>query len=307
MKPKFVVVLAAYNGMEYIDEQINSILNQKNVDLDLFISVDKSSDGTEEYLIELSNQHEQIKLLEFGCRFGGAGPNFYRLIREIDLSNYDFVSFADQDDVWGDNKLFTAYCALRDTQSSGYSSNFEAFWSSGRSLVINKAQRQRNSDYYFESAGPGCTYVLDSELAKNFKLMLNESHKILHLIDYHDWLVYAYARVNNFKWIIDEKSTMRYRQHHKNQIGVNSGVKSFLYRVRKVLDGYAFEQSNLIARVVGAGSSDIVLKGLCRGRRGYLWLAMHANECRRSRLDRIYFFISCLILFVINHKIKSVV
>ena len=38
--PKVAVLLAAYNGMKWIKEQINSILYQKNVNIDIYICVD---------------------------------------------------------------------------------------------------------------------------------------------------------------------------------------------------------------------------------------------------------------------------
>ncbi len=43
---KIAVLLAAYNGMEWIEEQIASILSQKGVSIKIFISVDLSSDRT---------------------------------------------------------------------------------------------------------------------------------------------------------------------------------------------------------------------------------------------------------------------
>lgn len=40
------VLLATYNGIQYIEEQLNSILNQSNVNVVVFISDDLSTDGT---------------------------------------------------------------------------------------------------------------------------------------------------------------------------------------------------------------------------------------------------------------------
>ncbi len=104
-KPCFAVCLAAYNGIAYIEEQIESILLQKNIDLKIFISVDKSTDGTEVRLAEWVKHEPRLTLLPFGQRFGGAGPNFFRLLREVDLENFDYLSFADQDDIWKVNKV----------------------------------------------------------------------------------------------------------------------------------------------------------------------------------------------------------
>jgi rhamnosyltransferase len=294
-KVHFAVCLAAYNGMAYIAEQIESILLQKNVDLQIFISVDQSSDGTEDRLANWELAEPRLTLLPFGQRFGGAGPNFYRLLRDVDLTRFDYLSFADQDDIWHPEKLWRAHSLMTAKNAVGYSSNFTAFWASGAARVVNKAWPQRAWDFLFESAGPGCTYVLHSSLALSLQQLVRNADKRLLRVDYHDWLTYAFARSHNYPWIIDSWSSMQYRQHAHNQIGVNSGFHSFWLRVRKVLSGYGFEQSLLIANLVQASTLPVVQRGLCGGRLGYLWLALRATQCRRKRMDQMWFFISCVL------------
>ena len=46
-QPKVAVLLAAYNGMQWIEEQLASILCQSGVDVSIHISIDTSNDGTE--------------------------------------------------------------------------------------------------------------------------------------------------------------------------------------------------------------------------------------------------------------------
>jgi len=300
------VCLAAYNGMAYIVEQVESILLQKNVDIQIFISVDQSTDGTEDRLAEWSLSEPRLTLLPFSLRFGGAGPNFYRLLREVDLTGFDYLSFADQDDLWHLEKLWRAHCLMTAQNAKGYSSNFTAFWSSGQSRVVNKAWPQRSWDFLFESAGPGCTYVLHSSLAKPLQQLVRNADKSLLRIDYHDWLTYAFARANNYSWVIDDWSSMQYRQHANNQIGVNAGWRSFLLRVRKILNGYGFEQSLLIAELINASTLPVVRHGLRGGRLGYLWLAFRAKQCRRKRIDQIWFFISCVLLALIKPAVKGI-
>jgi len=288
--------LAAYNGIAYISEQIESILFQKNVDLQIFISVDQSTDGTEELLAAWALLDPRLTLLPFGRRFGGAGPNFYRLLREVDLTGFDYLSFADQDDLWHSKKLWRAHDLMTAKNAAGYSSNFTAFWPSGDSRLVNKAWPQRTFDFLFESAGPGCTYVLHSSLAIPLQELVRVADKNLLRVDYHDWLTYAFARSHNFPWVIDSWSSMKYRQHAHNQIGVNAGWRSFWLRVRKILTGYGFEQSLLIADFVQASSLPVVQRGLRGGRFGYFWLALQARQCRRKLIDQLWFFISCVLI-----------
>lgn len=296
--PSFAVFLAAYNGTAYISEQLESILQQSDVSLQIFISIDKSTDGTEDYLSTLALTESRITLLSFGQRFGGAGPNFYRLLRDVDINGFDYVCFADQDDQWHPEKLCRAHRLITENNAAGYSSNFTAFWPSGKSHEIHKAWPQRSCDYLFESAGPGCTYVLHARLALPLQQLVRGANRRLLSVDYHDWLTYAFARFNGFRWVIDDWSSMRYRQHAHNQIGVNSGWRSFWLRVKKILNGYGFEQSLLIAEMIGALSLPQVRRGLLGGRSGYLWLALQAKHCRRKPMDRVWFAISCVLLAI---------
>lgn len=296
--PRVAVCLAGYNGMAYIAEQIESILLQRNVEIRIFISVDQSSDGTEKRLAEWALIAPRLTLLPFGRHFGSAGPNFYRLLREVDLSEFDYLSFADQDDIWHPEKLWRAHSVMTAQNAVGYSSNFTAFWPSGVARIVNKAWPQRTWDFLFESAGPGCTYVLHSSLALPLQQLVRNADKSVLRVDYHDWLTYAFARSHNYPWVIDSWSSMQYRQHAHNQIGVNAGWRSFWLRARKILNGYGFEQSLLIADLVHASALPVVQRGLHGGRLGYLWLAMRATQCRRKRIDQMWFFISCVLLAV---------
>lgn len=300
VRPRFAVCLAAYNGMEFIAAQIKSILAQTECHLRIFISVDQSTDGTEAHLSEWAHSEPRLTLLPSGQRFGGAAPNFYRILREIDLSGFDYLSFSDQDDVWHPQKLWRAHCLMLEQNAKGYSSNVTAFWPDGDEILVKKNFPQCEFDYLFESAGPGCTYVLGSCLASQLQKFIRDADDRIFRIDYHDWLAYAFARAHKFKWIIDDWPSMAYRQHGKNQIGVNAGWKSFWLRQRKVLNGYGFEQSLLISDLIQVSDMPVVRRGLRGGRTGYLWLSSRANQCRRRWIDKFFFFISCVILAAIK-------
>ena len=297
--PRFIVLMAAYNGIPHISSQVNSILNQKDIDLKLFISVDLSNDQTYDYVSELALLDKRVFILPYGQRFGGAGPNFYRLIRDVDFSDADYISFSDQDDIWLLNKLHRAHQIILSSHAQGYSSNFTAFWPNGLKRYIKKSHPQCRSDFIFESAGPGCTYVLASKLAVALKRFVFQAGEDLSKVEFHDWLIYAYARFHGSRWIIDDWSGIEYRQHSNNQLGVNSGMRSFLLRVKKILNGYGISQSLLIANLIGANSMNIVQRGLLNGRVGYVWLSFQFCDCRRKKIDRMMFFISCLLLALI--------
>lgn len=55
-KVKILVLLATHNGEKYIQQQINSVLNQEGVDVDILISDDFSNDRTFSILKSYSNK-----------------------------------------------------------------------------------------------------------------------------------------------------------------------------------------------------------------------------------------------------------
>lgn len=249
-KPKIAVLLAAYNGIDWVADQVESILSQADVIPTLFISVDLSADGTDEWVANRRNDTESIIMLPYGEYFGSAAGNFFRLIRDVDLSEFDAVSFADQDDIWFSDKLFRAWKKISDDRFDAYSSNVIALWENGDKRVINKAQQQKKIDYFFESAGPGCTYVFSKESFLLFKNFVVKHYDDLSTVEFHDWLIYAYFRSREMRWFIDPQPSMYYRQHYNNKIGANAGCNALIKRWRLIRSKWFRQQVLLIAQLV---------------------------------------------------------
>ena len=296
------VLLSAYNGLAYIAAQVDSILQQQGVRVSLFVSVDLSSDDTHAWCQGLAARHPNVTVLPYGERFGGAARNFFRLIRDVDFAAFDYVAFADQDDIWLPSKLSRAVLKLGETAAQGYSSNVTAFWPNGEQKLIEKAQPQRAWDYLFEAAGPGCTYVLTQALATRIKSVVVADWAEVNQLALHDWFSYAYARANGFTWYIDAWPSMLYRQHLGNEVGANAGYKAFLYRLGKVAGGWGIEQSALTARSVGKANAPFVRGWGGFRRAGFLRLAFSAGQCRRKARDRVFFFFACLLLAVLGKR-----
>lgn len=286
--PNIAVLLAAYNGRKWIEEQINSILQQQNVNVSLFISVDLSQDGTFEWCQQLASNHTNIKVLSYGERFGGAAPNFYRLIRDVELDSYDAISWADQDDIWHLDKLAIAFKKLSSGECDVYSSNVIAFWEDGRKILIEKSQPQRKLDHFFEAAGPGCTYVFKNEAMKDLKKLILEAGNKVNKITQHDWLAYALCREKGYRWFIDPKPSMLYRQHANNQVGTNNNLLAYKKRFKMIRENWLREQVNLVASLVAPEK----LPNL----NNRLYLIRNFKELRRRSRDR---FVLCLI-FILN-------
>ena len=125
------VLLAAYNGESYVEQQISSILHQTIKPLKISINVDHSSDNTLKILHKIAQEHPEIEVLNSNKSFGSAAANFIHLISSVDLSNFDYIALADQDDLWNEDKLEKAIQKLEQGYD-GYSSNVEAFWIDGK-------------------------------------------------------------------------------------------------------------------------------------------------------------------------------
>lgn len=294
--PSVAVCLAAYNGRLWLPEQVDSIFAQTGVAVTLFVSVDQSSDGTEAWVDQASHNNPRIVVLSHGRHFGGAARNFFRLLGELDFSGFDYVSFADQDDIWFSDKLIRAHQTLINTGAAAYSSNVLAFWSKGRKTLIRKSQPQQCWDFLFEAAGPGCTYVMKTQLVSAIQDLLEKRWDDIQHVGLHDWFSYAFARARGYKWIIDDHASMLYRQHEQNQVGVNVGWKAAVHRARKVLSGWGLGQSVLIAGLVGLDQDPFVRHWSLGSRVGLIWLALHAGQCRRRQRDKVLFALSCVAL-----------
>lgn len=293
---RVAILLAAYNGGQWINEQIESIFHQINIDLHVFISVDVSSDSTYKYCKQLEEANKNVTVLEYGERFGGAAKNFYRLIKDVDLSGFDYISFADQDDIWSLDKLSHGINHMEMANAEAYSASVIAFWGDGREKLIDKSQPQRELDYLFEAAGPGCTYIFTNKAASLIKSYLNDFPELNDFV-LHDWLSYAILRHNHYKWIIDSEPKMKYRQHSANQVGANTSLKGLIYRIEYILSGEVFKSIALLVNVLGISSVNLSSK------LSVMTLAFKARQLRRRGIDQAFAFVA-LILYAVKRPEK---
>ena len=94
------VVIAYYNGKEYIKEQAESILGQLGAEDELIISVDSDQDGSGELLREMAENDGRLKLIRGPGQ--GVVKNFQNGLLHC---TGDLVFLADQDDVWLPQKV----------------------------------------------------------------------------------------------------------------------------------------------------------------------------------------------------------
>ena len=286
---RVAVLLTAFNCIEFIDTQLQSILHQQGVNVSIFISVDLSTDDSYQWCCDFAEKHSQVLVLPYGQKFGGAAANFYHLIKEVDFSDFDYIALSDHDDIWLDDKLLTACTRLIEGNYDAYSSNVMAFWNNGRQHLINKAFPQRKYDYLFEAPGPGCTYVLRTQPMLLYKSLLTSKWQQVQQVGLHDWFIYAFFRSRGLHWFIDPNYKLLYRQHTENQVGINKGLQANLKRLDLLRNGWCKQQVINISDLVGNHSLDVHSR---------LAILKNISQLRRRFHDRcILFFIALIGLY----------
>lgn len=287
-----LILLATYNGEKYIKEQLDSILTQQGIKVKIVVSDDSSSDRTLEIIRSYSDS--RIEILPSNQTYGSASQNFFRLIRDASFEGFDYIAFADQDDIWYKDKLIRAAGVIEAKGIDAYASNVLAFWVDGTKKLIDKAGSQKESDFLFASSGPGCTCVFSKQFMLDFKRDLIENSQLSQEIDLHDWLFYAYARRNNYTWFTDNEPSMLYRQHSNNVFGANSGLKTYITRWKKSRNGWYRNQILITANFCKLDSS--VIRRL---KRNSYWdrlvLATKVFNFRKRPIDSLFLAIILIV------------
>ncbi|KAA0126162.1 glycosyltransferase [Chryseobacterium sp. SN22] len=212
------ILLAGYNGEKYIEEQINTILKQQGIVPDIILSDDGSKDKTLEIVKE---KYPYIKVSQNIPGTGSAAKNFLKMVSGLDFNeHFEYVSFADQDDVWMPEKMIKAIELLEENHAELYCSNLTKWDTSDNSYnELKKDFPQKKFDFLFEGGSAGCTYVFTRKFAKDLQNFLKNVDSTNWKGFSHDWLVYFFARSRNCKVVIDKNSYIHYRLHQENVHG----------------------------------------------------------------------------------------
>lgn len=209
------VLMSTYNGKQYLEEQIDSILNQKEVDLKLIIRDDGSTDNTLDIIKRYICKYKNITIIADGIN-KGVCQSFIELITQN--HNTDYYALADQDDIWDPDKLIVAIHMLENKSSLIpllYYSNLRIVdnnnvfcrLSHGVPCIINNRYSCLS-----ECLPTGCTVVYNRALAD--KVFNRKPEKC----SMHDSWLYLVASMFG-KCIYDFEPHINYRQHSGNVIG----------------------------------------------------------------------------------------
>jgi glycosyltransferase involved in cell wall biosynthesis len=107
--PVVSVALCTYNGRDYLEGQLDSLLHQTRVPDEIVVFDDGSTDGTRQLLEQYSGQHRGLFRLHFNETNLGFGPNFRQAMEQC---RGHIIFLCDQDDVWMPGKIEQMLAAL---------------------------------------------------------------------------------------------------------------------------------------------------------------------------------------------------
>lgn len=215
-RPCVAVMMSCYNGRKYIVEQIDSILSQSDVDIELFIRDDGSTDGTIEVLSYYDIKYSNIHVI-FGGNVGVIN-SFFTLLYGI--SGFDYYAFADQDDVWLPEKIIRAINKLNLHKEPAMYFSKKIFVDEGlKRLSISDIDVRGTSIgmALLNGCAYGCTIVFNDDLHK----LLCLYHPNVTKLSMHDaWVYHVAAAVGTV--VYDKNSYILYRQHNGNVTSSNT-------------------------------------------------------------------------------------
>lgn len=298
------ILMATYDGEEYLAEQLDSLLAQSFQDWRLLVSDDCSTDATLDILHDYEKKDSRIMVVSEGTKYGGAKENFWSL---MPYAESPFIMFCDQDDVWHENKIERTLDEMHKMEEKhGRDVPLLVFTDlsiTDADLNIEARSFMRHENYFslkpvyeklvLGNMAPGCTMLFNKALAD--KALVGGS---LDFIDMHDWWLILVASATGYIHYIDEP-TIDYRQHAGNAVGIwkrtgfkppntsNASKKAILSRWRTavILDNMgASVHEKYYTRMVDFRNSS------CGGLRGLILLAKSGfwDETPRRRLGQVY-------------------
>lgn len=228
------VLMSTFNGHQYLHDQIESILNQDNVDVHLFIRDDGSSDTTHRILRQFNISHENIH-----CFFGenkGYASSFLELMTMVP-QHFDYYCFADQDDVWKREKLFTAATRLSSIPRT------KKVYVSALEYVNDELEHIRIRNYpkaevtlqsvFTRMRFAGCTMLFPAEVFQDCVSCL-ATFQDVHAIP-HDQFVLSVCLAFGGKVVVDHEPHILYRRSSESiTAGGGSIMKRFSYEKKRI-------------------------------------------------------------------------
>jgi glycosyltransferase involved in cell wall biosynthesis len=232
------ILVATYNGENYIADQLESLLNQTYQNFKVFVRDDCSTDNTLQVLERYHMQYpNKIYFSKSDSNSGSAKHTFFTLMLQ---HKDDFVMLCDQDDVWKPNKIEISLCEMNrmrnqygadtpilvHTDLTVVDENLSLINPSYKKMLDADYSRKKLNHLLSQNILTGCTSMLNLPLAN----LINKEPEFCIM---HDWWIIMVASCFGYISGLD-KQTMYYRQHKNNSVGAVN-VKDIKYQISKAL------------------------------------------------------------------------
>lgn len=104
------IVLCTFNGEKYIEEQVNSLLNQTYYCDEIIIQDDASTDRTFDIIKAIAEKNTRIKIFRNPTSLG-INTNFFTAMSK---AKNEYIALSDQDDIWELDKIAVQMDAIGD-------------------------------------------------------------------------------------------------------------------------------------------------------------------------------------------------
>lgn len=214
------ILLTTYNSnINFLKEQIDSILNQSYRNIKLYISDDCSSEKEViDVLKEYQKKDDRIYLF-FQEKNLGFSKNFEFL---LGVSTAEFIMFSDHDDIWYSDKVQKSLEKIKNTKADLVYCDEKQVDETGK--LLNESylkyknfpiiEGKENLLCFTRSVSLGCSQIITKNLKE--KLLPFKSDVIAH-----DWITMFVASLNNGISFIEEP-LFDYRLHGDNIFGGRS-------------------------------------------------------------------------------------
>lgn len=234
---KVAILLATYNSAQYLEDLLESIINQTYHLWALYIIDDGSLDNTLSILHSYTQKYDNIILINNKTLHNGAKNNFMNLLSQIDAEYY---MFCDHDDIWLPKKIEISIERMRSLECNN--PNTPILIHSDLSVVDSELNMINYSFFNYAGVFPDISlssikYLSVSNCVTGCTMLLNKAVKgcvfpmSKHALMHDSWIALKVMASDGIISCINQPLIL-YRQHSSNTLGAikRNHKNSFLRR-----------------------------------------------------------------------------
>lgn len=229
--PLVSIALCTYNGARFLEQQLDTLINQTYRNIEIIAVDDCSTDNTYEILAKYASKYPNIRLYKNETNVGFVN-NFERA---LDYCKGDLIALCDQDDLWDLRKIELQVAAIGDNVMLYHDS--ELINEQNESLnakmtdLFNFYRGDEPEAFLFFNCVSGHSILFKKELLAEVRPFKKDA--------YHDWWI-AYVATNLGTIDYLPQCLVKYRQHDDSDTDLlaRKDEKKDKYRHRTITQVY---------------------------------------------------------------------